>query len=170
MLDKKELEERFFANHEFKPEIGLAEYDLASKRLDVEEKTFLWATNIISIFSTALWYFGFNLKFNQSANKINDEVESYILTCFLLFSVVISLMSITHISKLIKNKVFAERKIVLLRRAMGVKYGKNSMVLPSWRIEGSDNPFSIKLFPGFFSYSSFPVYIVLSFSFFGFLF
>jgi penicillin-binding protein 1A len=47
---------------------------------------------------------------------------------------------------------------------MGVMYGKNSLILPSWRIEGADNPFGLPLFSGFFSYSAFPVFLLSSFS------
>lgn len=73
-------------------------------------------------------------------------------------------MSIKHVANSRRNKVLAERKIVLLRRSMGVQYGKNSLVLPSWRLEGADNPFELSLFSGYFSYSSFPVFLLSSFS------
>jgi penicillin-binding protein 1A len=62
------------------------------------------------------------------------------------------------------TKFFSQRKIVLLRRSMGVYYGENSLILPSWRLEGADNPFGLRLFPGYFAYSSFPIFLLSSFS------
>lgn len=53
---------------------------------------------------------------------------------------------------------------------LGVRYGEKSLVLPNWRIAGADNPFSIHVWPGFLSYASFPVFMVLTFSFLSLLF
>ncbi|MFL0858446.1 biosynthetic peptidoglycan transglycosylase [Vibrio parahaemolyticus] len=35
------------------------------------------------------------------------------------------------------------------------------MVLPNWRVEGADQPLSIKLFPGWFTYAAYPFWILL---------
>jgi len=162
--DKLDLDERFYATHKFNGDIGLAEYELAAKRLDAEEKAFLWATNTTSLLAPAIWFFGYQLHVDWATNGVQSDVLPMITTAFIIFSTFFSIMSIKHVASSRRNRVFAERKIVLLRRSMGVRYGKNSLVLPSWRLEGADNPFGLPLFPGYFSYSSFPVFLLLSFS------
>lgn len=164
MNDRLDLDERFYAEHKFNDGIGLAEYELAAKRLDAEEKAFLWATNTTSLLAPVIWFFGYQLHVDWTANSAQPGALPVITTVFILFSTFFSVMSINHVANARRNRVFAERKIVLLRRSMGVRYGKNSLVLPSWRLEGADNPFGLKLFPGYFSYSSFPVFLLLSFS------
>lgn len=164
MIDKSlDLDERFFANHKFEPGIGLAEYELASRKLDGAEKAFLWATNIATIFVPLVWYGGFRLQSDWLSKELDDTLSPILAVTFLVFSAILSLMALFHIIHLLKSKVISARKIILLRRAMGIRYGANSMVLPSWRLEGADNPFSIRMFPGFFAYSSFSVFVVIAF-------
>ncbi|WP_083545457.1 biosynthetic peptidoglycan transglycosylase [Sulfitobacter alexandrii] len=164
MENKLDLDERFYAGHRFDDGIGLAEFELAAKRLDAEEKAFLWATNTTSLLAPVIWFFGYQLHVDWTANDVQPDVLPLITTAFIIFSTFFSVMSINHVASSRRNRVFAERKIVLLRRSMGVRYGENSLVLPSWRLEGADNPFGLKLFSGYFSYSSFPVFLLLSFS------
>ena len=72
-------------------------------------------------------------------------------------------MSIFHVSNSRKSRVLAERKIVVLRRARGVRYADRSLILPAWRIGGADNPFGLYMFPGLFSYSSFAIFLLAGF-------
>ena len=48
--DELKLEERSYANHKFDKDIALAEYNLSVLKLDGEEKSVLWTTNIVSFF------------------------------------------------------------------------------------------------------------------------
>lgn len=162
--EKLDLDERFYAQHRFSNGIGLAEYDLATKKLDADEKAFLWATNVTSLLAPVVWFFGFRLHVDRPIVEAQVDVLPVITSTFILFSVFFSIMSIKHVANSRRNRVFAERKIVLLRRSMGVRYGENSLVLPSWRLEGADNPIGLRLFPGYFSYSSFPIFLLSSFS------
>lgn len=164
MDNELDLDERFYAQHVFADGIGLAEYDLAAKRVDAEEKAFLWAANTTSLLAPAIWFFGYRLHVDWMANGIQSDALPAITTAFIIFSIFFSIMSIKHVANSRRNRVFSERKIVLLRRSMGVRYGENSLILPSWRIEGADNPFGLPLFSGYFSYSSFPVFLLSSFS------
>ena len=162
-----DLDERYFAQHNFPNDISLAEYELATKRLDGDEKAFLWATNTISLLAPAIWFFGYRIHVDIQTNQLQSgtlPTVTTVTTVFIIFSIVFSTMAIIHVANLRKSRVISERKIVLLRRAMGVRYGKNSLILPSWRIEGADNPFALRLFPGLFSYSSFPIFLLSSFS------
>lgn len=159
-----DIDERYYAQHKFSLEVGLAEYELASKKLDGEEKAFLWATNMTSLLAPVIWFFGYKIHLDWVSNGLPLNALPVVTTVFVLFSLVFSIMSIIHVANIRRNRVFAERKIVLLRRAMGVKYGENSLILPSWRIEGADNPFALKMFPGYFAYSAFPIFLLTGFS------
>ncbi len=146
--DGLNLEERFYANHTFDKDIALAEYNLSVLKLDGDEKSVLWTTKIVSLFIPAISYIGFSGFLNQ---------HFYI---FIAFYVVFTLLSVLHITSLVKSKVLSERKIILIRRSFGFTYSRNSLILPSWRLEGADNPFSMRLFPGFLSYAIFPIYLI----------
>jgi penicillin-binding protein 1A len=162
--NRMDLDERFYTQHKFDDGIGLAEYQLAAMRLDAEEKAFLWATNTTSLLAPAIWFFGYQLHVDWSRNSTQADILPVFTTVFIIISTFFSLMAIKHVANSRKNQVFAERKIVLIRRSMGVRYGNNSLVLPSWRLEGADNPFGLPLFSGFFSNSSFPVFLLSGFS------
>jgi penicillin-binding protein 1A len=164
MDNRLDIDERFYAQLSFKDDISLAEYELASKKLDAEEKAFLWATNTTSVLAPVIWFFGYSVHVDWTSKHLQSDTLPIITTVFIIFSIFFSVMSILHVANSRRNRVYAERKIVLLRRSMGVTYGSNSLVLPSWRLEGADNPFSLILFPGYFSYSSFPIFLLASFS------
>jgi len=51
------------------------------------------------------------------------------------------------------------RKVVTLRRVLGLDYSRLHLTLPSWRIEGATNPFAIRLFPGWRSATAFPFWV-----------
>jgi penicillin-binding protein 1A len=43
---------------------------------------------------------------------------------------------------------------------LGLTYGSIQLILPNWRIEGADQPLSVKLFPGWLTYVAYPFYIL----------
>lgn len=55
------------------------------------------------------------------------------------------------------------RKAVTLRTMLGLNYGNIQLTLPNWRVEGASNPFTLKLFNGWFSFQAIP-FIVLTFT------
>lgn len=154
--------QRYFPNHHLEKEIGIAEYELASKRLSNQDKAVTWTSSVMSLVATILGFLAFRIsepsRFFQSAG-IDDKDHKLF---FLFFILSISLFSIFHISNLLKSQTFSERKIIVIRRMLGVSYGSNTLVLPNWRIEGADDPFSIHLFPGFLSYKSGPILFILA--------
>ena len=158
-----DLEERFYAQQKFTSDIWLAEYEQASRTLDADVKAFLWATNITTILAPLIWFFGYSIHIEWSQNALRSEELSTITTVFLLFSIIFSFMSIMHVANSRKSRVIAERKIILLRRAKGIRYSDRSLILPSWRIEGADNPFGLKLYPGLLSYASFSIFLLSAF-------
>ncbi|TFD97330.1 penicillin-binding protein 1A [Dysgonomonas capnocytophagoides] len=53
------------------------------------------------------------------------------------------------------------RKAVTLRTMLGLNYGNIQLTLPNWRVEGASNPFTLKLFNGWFSFQAIP-FVVLT--------
>lgn len=154
--------ERYFPQHRIEKEIGLAEYNFACARLTSSDESITWATNTTTLIATAATFAALETsKYStelQSAGTSSSTLKSVILVAILIFSA----LSIVHISYLHKSRTFASRKVIVIRRMLGLSYGEQSLVLPNWRVEGADNPFAIKMFPGFISYRSFPVHMVLA--------
>ena len=157
----KSENERYFPNHSLEPEIGLAEYNLAASRLSTEEQALNWATNTTVVVATAVGYVSFRASEYKSGLEEVGISDQGFKTVFLFAIVVFGFLSIIHISNLLKSRTFAERKLIVLRRMLGVRYGEQSLILPNWRLEGADNPFSIHIFPGYFSYKAFPIHVLL---------
>ena len=155
-----EHSERYFPNHRIERDIGLAEYNLAAEKLKSEDQALNWSTNtsiiIFSIASLGSFRLSDYSKGIADAGLNEPSAKIIVLLSILFFSII----SIFHITNLIRSRVFSERKIIALRRMLGVTYGQNSLVLPNWRVEGADNPFAIHIFPGYFSFRSSPVWII----------
>jgi penicillin-binding protein 1A len=47
---------------------------------------------------------------------------------------------------------------------LGISYGTMQFVLPTWRIEGANNPFQVRLFPGWITYVAYPYYAIAGIS------
>lgn len=153
--------ERYFPNHRLDREIGLAEYNAAANRLSNDERALSWSTNASVLLATAVGYISLNsASYVEGLSSTGIDPGTFRLL-LLAAIVAFGFFSILHLASLFKSLVFAERKIVVLRRMLGVSYGDSSLVLPSWRVEGASNPFSLRLFPGYFAESAFPVHVVL---------
>lgn len=142
-------------------DIALAEYTVAAKALESEERVFLNASNITLVASATLGSLAIS-----STEKLSSTLES-VLPSFaipLVLLIVVSLFSVISIRYFADRQrviTFASRKVVTLRRMLGLSYGRIQLVLPNWRIEGADQPLSIRLFPGWFTYAAYPFWILL---------
>jgi len=153
--------ERYFPNHKLKRDIGLAEYQVAASRLAAEDQAVNWAKNSAVIVATVVSYISFKASEYQIGLSFIGVSEPAFKVGILVIIAAFSYLSIIHISTLQKSRTLAERKIIVLRRMLGVSYGENTLVLPNWRIEGADNPFAIHLYPGVWSNKSIPVHMIL---------
>lgn len=63
-------------------------------------------------------------------------------------------------AELQKTITLNSRKVVTLRRALGLDYTHLQLTLPNWRIEGATNPFAIRMFPGWRSATALPFWVV----------
>ena len=98
-----------------------------------------------------------------------EQVRDFLLSLEYLIPVIfVLLVTSILITKYFANRhktiVFDSRKIVVLRSMLGLDYGSQQLVLPSWRIEGATNPFSIRHFPGWVSVASFPFLVIALFT------
>lgn len=156
-----EENERYFPNHRIEKDIALAEYNYATSRINSDEQALSWATNTTVLMSTVVSYLSFQARdIDGTLQLIGTSHESFIGLVWISI-LMFSFFSIIHITHLHKSRIHSSRKVIVLRRMLGVSYGDSTLVLPNWRVEGADNPFAIKLFPGFLSYRAFPVHIVL---------
>lgn len=75
-------------------------------------------------------------------------------------AVAFAVLSLRYFADRQKAVCFAARKVIVLRRMLGMSYGSLQLVLPNWRIEGADEPFAIRLFPGWNTYVAYPCYAI----------
>lgn len=139
-------------------DIALEEYKTAAKNLESEERVFLNASNIAVLAAT-----GFGSLAIGSLDKLTKQFEQVIppqlmLSVLLVIIMVFSLVALRYFADRQKAVVFSARKVIVLRRMLGLSYGSMQLVLPNWRIEGADEPFTVRLFPGWTTYVTYPYY------------
>jgi len=154
-----------FPTYEFKErDIALEEYKTAAKNLESEERVFLNASNIAVIVAAGLGSLAVG-----SLKKITDQFDAIVpapltISVFLLLCTGFSIVALRYFADRQKAVVFATRKVIVLRRMLGLSYGTIQLVLPNWRVEGADEPFAIRLFPGWNTYVTYPFYALAGIS------
>jgi len=71
------------------------------------------------------------------------------------------MLILRYFIELQRSIVINGRKVITLRTMLGLDYGHLQLTLPNWRVEGANNPFVIKLFPGWLSMGSIPYWIMM---------
>ncbi len=138
----------------------MEEYKASSKLLESEERIFLNASNITLLFSTAIGSIVISKSetiLNLFKGVLSIELISSFFTLLVIFFTVILLK---YFADRQRSIIFASRKVIILRRMLGLSYGSMQLILPKWRIEGADQPLSVKLFPGWNTYVGYPFYIL----------
>jgi penicillin-binding protein 1A len=141
-------------------DIVLAEYEAAATVVESEERLFLNSSNIAVVVATAVGTVVIgsvdDLYENQSLGI--EPLASFLGACF--FTIMFSSIVLKHFAERQKSILFAKRKLIVLRKMLGLEYGALQLVLPNWRYEGASNPFAVKLFPGWGSYVAYPFWII----------
>lgn len=145
-------------------EAVLHEYDFAARLLESEEHVFMNASNLIAAAATILGALTLG-----TLDTMILAPESFFPLTFVLWGLVaalavLSIASLMYLAQRHRSLVLASRKVIVLRRMLGVSYGPMDLVLPSNRVEGADNPFEIRFFPGWASQVAYPFWIVGVFS------
>lgn len=160
--DQDEVWKQHFPTYHFSDrDIALEEYQVAAKALESEERVFLNASNITLVASATLGSLAVGSTENLS-EKLAPVLPNYATPIVLLIvAMMFALISVKYFADRQRAITFASRKVVILRRMLGLSYGRIQLVLPNWRVEGADQPLSIKLFPGWFTYAAYPFWILL---------
>lgn len=154
--------QQYFPTYKLNPErfeIGLREYDLAAKALEADHKSLTAAAGIVlfvlGAFATAI---GSNVgtAFQWLEQRTGDGWWALPLVVAFM-----GLLAVHYFSLLQRSATYAARKIVVLRRLLGLDYGNIETVLPSNRLEGANEPFSIAMFPGWKSLPALPVLVIM---------
>lgn len=163
-MEKKDWQQ-YYPTYKYKErDILLKEYESAYRNVESQERVFLNAINIILIVVAALG--------SLAIGKLNEIIKylsklfftEEILILFIILIFFFSIFTLKYFADRQKSIIFDSRKIVVLRRMLDLDYGNLQLVIPNWRIEGANNPFAIKLFPGWFTYVAYPYWIIILFS------
>jgi len=150
-----------FPTYYFKDrDVALEEYKFATKVLEAEERLFTNAANIALIVAAALGSVVLG-SLDKLKFSLVPAVGPDLAICIIIaIAAGFSSLTIRHFADRQKSVVFAARKVIVLRRMLGMSYGNLRLVLPNWRIEGADEPFSIRLFPGWDTFVAYPCYAI----------
>ncbi len=141
-------------------DIALDEYRFATKILETEERLFLNAANLSALVGAVVGFFAVgNLK--KLYDVISPSLPRLIIPIGILaLAFGFGYLSLRYLADRQKAVAFAARKVIVLRRMLGIDYGSLQLVLPNWRIEGANEPFAIRLFPGWNTYVAYPCFVV----------
>lgn len=154
-----------FPTYHFKArDVALEEYKFATKVLEAEERVFLNAANLSVIVGAALGSLALGSLDKLTVAFVPVVPEAATLLIVLVLAAGFGILSIRYFAERQKAIVFAARKVIVLRRMLGMSYGGLQLVLPNWRIEGADEPFAVRLFPGWTTYVAYPCYAITGIS------
>lgn len=145
-------------------EIAVKEYELAASALTADQKSATAATGIIAVgLGLVTSSVGSAAQSGALQSAINGlghhaDIMAAIIVLVPLF------LALTYFSSLQHGAVNAARKIVVLRRLLGIDYGSVESVLPVDQVDGANEPFAIKLFPSLKSASLVAPYLIILFS------
>lgn len=156
----KEQDQQYFPTYHLSPEaadVALKEYELAASTLAADEKALSFSTSLL------VGLIGIGAAFYKDNSKIvDDAIQNGIsgLSGFIASAILFSLITLsaaTYFADTRKTAVLSSRKIVILRRMLGLSYGKVELVLPSRRIEGANEPYHLPMFHGWLSAKAVPI-------------
>lgn len=157
---KKGWRQHFPTYHFDDRDIALEEYKVAAKNLESEERVFLNASNVTLVSSAALGSLLVGSS-GQLMTVFSGIIPPYIISLILLSIILsFSFISLKYFSDRQRAIIFAGRKVIILRRMLGLSYGNVQLLLPNWRVEGADQPLALKLFPGWLTYAAYPFWII----------
>lgn len=145
-------------------DIAIEEYRSAAASVNSEERLFIQSVNVAVVVAAGLGSLGIG-----GLRHIIELFSPYLAPEVVVGALLVILMSFSattlrHFANRQRELLFAKRKVVVLRRMLGLDYGNLQLVLPNWRIEGANQPFAIKLFPGWRTYVAYPFWILGIFS------
>ena len=159
--DPSEPWKQHFPTYSFRErDIAIQEYAAAVRGLEGEERLFLNATQVVLVIGAAFGSLAFG-----TADRVENGLRPFLapavtLGMLLAAALVLSFVTVRYFADRQKAIVYAARKTIVLRRMLGLSFGSLQLVLPNWRVEGADEPFAIRLFPGWGTYVAYPCAVV----------
>lgn len=150
-----------YPTYDFKsPDVVLKEYEFANKTLEADERLFLNAANLTVLLVAAAIPFSLSgIEKALSSLSPAISVESALVLVFLV-QILFAGVLLRYFADRHKSVVFASRKVITLRRMLGMNYGSVRLVLPNWRVEAANEPLAVRMFPGWNTSVAFPCYII----------
>lgn len=156
----KGWKQHFPTYHFAERDIAIEEYKVAAKSLEAEERVFLNASNITLVASAAIGSVLVGSS-ERLTTSFSDFFPAWVVSSLLLIIVLsFSFISLKYFADRQRAIIFAGRKVIVLRRMLGLSYGQVQLLLPNWRVEGADQPLALKLFPGWMSYAAYPFWVI----------
>jgi penicillin-binding protein 1A len=146
-----------------KVEVTLREYDLSAQALSADQRSISVATGLavigISFSGTLIGSDRAIGTLKAALGQIGHVGEA------LVFAIVfgVTLLVLRYFAELQRSATYAARKIVVLRRLLGIDYGNRERVFPTDRIEGANEPFAIAMFPGWGSIGPLAAAVIAAF-------
>lgn len=141
-------------------EIGVAEYQSAAERAHSDDNAISIANGLLlAALAPAIPVASpFLQKFLTASPLLQERVINLVI--FVVALAFATAVVSSYFCHLRRSYVFSVRKVIVLRRMMGQSYGPTTLILPNWRLEGADNPFAVKMFPGWKLQNSYPYYAI----------
>ena len=130
--------------------ILLEEYKLTSNAVQSYKSEYLKLSGIITFFYPIIYFF---------ASRIEMEISIFSDIFLIIFVVMVFFLSSQNLAQIRKNVIFGERKMIYIRKELGL----NFMHISTWRPETTNNINTAKLFDGWLPryYSIIPLYLGL---------
>jgi penicillin-binding protein 1A len=152
--------QQYYPTYNYKErDVVLAEFEEAQKIANTQSKLYGQLASFLLAFTTVGITILLKTSEKSSNNILNTAQENIILLD--VFLCVIALVLLRHFIELQRTIVINSRKVITLRRMLGLDYGNLQLTIPNWRVEGATNPFVVKLFPGWFRFGSSPFWIII---------
>jgi penicillin-binding protein 1A len=142
-----------------KRDVVLSEFEEAQKISNTQSKLYGQLASLLLAFTTVGITILFKLSEKSTVRLLNLAQDNIILLN--IFLCIIALVLLRYFIELQKTIVLNSRKVITLRKMLGLDYGNLQLTIPNWRVEGATNPFVIKLFPGWFRFGSSPFWIIV---------
>ncbi len=143
-----------------KRDIVLREFENAQRIANTQSQLFGQLSNILLGIVTISFTLFLRFYETNNAIELGNFFPNYLHLIVLLYTS-FSFILLVYFTELQKTIILNARKVIILRKILGLDYGSLQLVLPNWRIEGATNPFAIKIFPGWISLISLPFWILL---------
>lgn len=146
-----------------KVEVTLREYDLSAQALTADQRSISVATGLAVI---GISFSGTLIGSDRAVGTLKAALGQIghvgeVLLFVIVFGV--ALLVLRYFAELQRSATYAARKIVVLRRLLGIDYGNQERVFPTDRIEGANEPFAIAMFPGWGSIGPLAAAVIAAF-------